>query len=267
MLAPVRGLLRGRRAADARRWTWCSSARTERPSPSSRSRAATRRSREGDLVLPSLEIAGPGGHWVEVSRAIAAGGQPRAPRRGGCSRPTRSTTRPRARRCVPAHRARRPPRRLEGLQRPRLRARPRHRPLDRDDDDRVPEDRRGGRDRARRRTWSSRCTRTRSPPTAMRASTCRTPGSSPRTAASRWPACRCGSSTALTLGRTTELDHDPDDCTSRGFPKRSPRRSSGFHSMNSWKLSDSGPSAIASSDLPRPGGNSGCAPSPAPPGL
>ena len=27
----------------------------------------------GNLVLPSLEVAGPGGHWVEVSRAIAAG--------------------------------------------------------------------------------------------------------------------------------------------------------------------------------------------------
>ncbi len=27
----------------------------------------------GDLVLPSLEIAGPGGHWVEVSRAICTG--------------------------------------------------------------------------------------------------------------------------------------------------------------------------------------------------
>ncbi len=26
-----------------------------------------------DLVLPSLEIAGPGGHWVEVSRAVTAG--------------------------------------------------------------------------------------------------------------------------------------------------------------------------------------------------
>jgi Xaa-Pro aminopeptidase len=32
-----------------------------------------RRVRKGDLVLPSLEIAGPGGHWVEVSRGIAAG--------------------------------------------------------------------------------------------------------------------------------------------------------------------------------------------------
>jgi Xaa-Pro aminopeptidase len=28
----------------------------------------------GDFVLPSLEIAGPGMHWVEVSRALAAGG-------------------------------------------------------------------------------------------------------------------------------------------------------------------------------------------------
>ena len=26
-----------------------------------------------DMVLPSLEIAGPGGHWVEVSRAICPG--------------------------------------------------------------------------------------------------------------------------------------------------------------------------------------------------
>ena len=25
------------------------------------------------MVLPSLEIAGAGGHWVEVSRAICAG--------------------------------------------------------------------------------------------------------------------------------------------------------------------------------------------------
>jgi Xaa-Pro dipeptidase len=28
----------------------------------------------GDFVLPSLEIAGPGMHWVEVSRAVAADG-------------------------------------------------------------------------------------------------------------------------------------------------------------------------------------------------
>ena len=36
-----------------------------------------RRVRDGDFFLPSLEIAGPGGHWVEVSRALSAG-QPSA---------------------------------------------------------------------------------------------------------------------------------------------------------------------------------------------
>ena len=30
----------------------------------------------GDFVLPSLEVAGPGMHWVEVSRAVAAKGKP-----------------------------------------------------------------------------------------------------------------------------------------------------------------------------------------------
>jgi Xaa-Pro aminopeptidase len=35
--------------------------------------AGTRRIEATDLVLPSLEVAGPGGHWVEVSRAICAG--------------------------------------------------------------------------------------------------------------------------------------------------------------------------------------------------
>ncbi len=35
--------------------------------------AGDRPYRETDLVLPSLEIAGPGGHWVEVSRAISPG--------------------------------------------------------------------------------------------------------------------------------------------------------------------------------------------------
>ena len=44
--------------------------------PEFRIASSDRRVRPGDLVLPSLEIAGPGGHWVEVSRAIAAG-QPR----------------------------------------------------------------------------------------------------------------------------------------------------------------------------------------------
>lgn len=41
--------------------------------PEFRIASRERRVRENDLVLPSLEIAGPGGHWVEVSRAIAAG--------------------------------------------------------------------------------------------------------------------------------------------------------------------------------------------------
>jgi Xaa-Pro dipeptidase len=35
--------------------------------------ASDRRIAATDLVLPSLEIAGPGGHWVEVSRPIIAG--------------------------------------------------------------------------------------------------------------------------------------------------------------------------------------------------
>jgi Xaa-Pro dipeptidase len=41
--------------------------------PEFRIASKERRIRATDLVLPSLEIAGPGGHWVEVSRAIAAG--------------------------------------------------------------------------------------------------------------------------------------------------------------------------------------------------
>jgi len=35
--------------------------------------AGTKRIEASDLVLPSLEVAGPGGHWVEVSRAISPG--------------------------------------------------------------------------------------------------------------------------------------------------------------------------------------------------
>jgi Xaa-Pro dipeptidase len=35
--------------------------------------AGTRRFEPTDCVLPSLEVAGPGGHWVEVSRAICPG--------------------------------------------------------------------------------------------------------------------------------------------------------------------------------------------------
>ena len=139
-----------------------------------------------DMVLPSLEVAGPG---RPLGRGLARDLPRRAERRvaaddGGVRGVLRGGARRAARR---RDRARRAPRRLEGLPRPRLHARPCHRPLDRDDDDRVPEDRRGRRDRARARTWSSRCTRTRSPPTAARASTCRTRGSSPPTAAFRSP--------------------------------------------------------------------------------
>ena len=36
--------------------------------------AGTRPVEATDMLLPSLEVAGPGGHWVEVSRAICAGG-------------------------------------------------------------------------------------------------------------------------------------------------------------------------------------------------
>jgi Xaa-Pro aminopeptidase len=44
--------------------------------PEFRIASTKRRVRPGDLLLPSLEVAGPGGHWVEVSRAIIAGGEP-----------------------------------------------------------------------------------------------------------------------------------------------------------------------------------------------
>jgi Xaa-Pro aminopeptidase len=47
--------------------------------PEFRIASPERRIRAGDLVLPSLEIAGPRGHWVEVSRAIAAGGEAPGP--------------------------------------------------------------------------------------------------------------------------------------------------------------------------------------------
>ena len=60
------------RAAAAGRWTWCSTARTAARCPSSRSPARGAFAAT-DCVLPSLEVAGPGGHWVEVSRAICPG--------------------------------------------------------------------------------------------------------------------------------------------------------------------------------------------------
>jgi Xaa-Pro dipeptidase len=45
-------------------------------SPEFRIASSERRIERGDVMLPSLEVAGPGGHWVEVSRAITAGGEP-----------------------------------------------------------------------------------------------------------------------------------------------------------------------------------------------
>jgi Xaa-Pro aminopeptidase len=44
-----------------------------RATPEFRIASTARPIEAGDLVLPSLEVAGPGGHWVEVSRAISAG--------------------------------------------------------------------------------------------------------------------------------------------------------------------------------------------------
>ncbi len=64
--------------------------------------AGAKRFAATDCVLPSLEVAGPGGHWVEVSRAICPGS--RATTRSECSRRTTSTTRPRRRRSARARR-------------------------------------------------------------------------------------------------------------------------------------------------------------------
>ena len=47
-----------------------------RATPEFRIASSKRRIQAGDLLLPSLEVAGPGGHWVEVSRAIQAGSEP-----------------------------------------------------------------------------------------------------------------------------------------------------------------------------------------------
>ena len=100
---------------------------------------------------PSLEVAGPGMHWVEVSRAIAAeeaelsndteadGAGVRRVRGGGEDRDE-----------ARSQLSRRPPGGLRRIPGAWLPPRPRDGPLDRDDDDRVPEDRRGRRHRAPR---------------------------------------------------------------------------------------------------------------------
>ena len=101
------------------------------------------------MMLPSLEVAGPGGHWVEVSRAICPG-EPsdESKRMMEAYDEYFDAAQDALRDGATAHDVHRAV--VEGLPRPRLPARPRHRPLDRDDDDRVPEDRRGRRDRAAR---------------------------------------------------------------------------------------------------------------------
>ena len=105
----------------------------------------------GDFLLPSLEVAGPGMHWVEVSRAV---GTKDAPLTDHTKRQmeayleyyeaARTALRAGAT-CHDVHRAV-----SAAFTDARLPARARHRPLDRHDDDRVPEDRRGRRVRARR---------------------------------------------------------------------------------------------------------------------
>ncbi len=111
--------------------------------------SAERRIGADDLLLYGLEVAGPGGHWVEFSRPICAG-KPSADTLSAIGRL------PRVRRGSPGDDesgrdgARRPHGRLQGLPRARFPARPRHWPLDRHDHDRAPEDRRGQRDRAAR---------------------------------------------------------------------------------------------------------------------
>ena len=109
-----------------------------------RGRAAVRRDRHGAAVARGRRRRRP------LGRGLARDLPGRAERRvaaddGGLRRVLRRGAHRAARR---RDRARRPHRRLQGLPRPRLRARPRHRPLDRDDDARVPEDRRRRRDRA-----------------------------------------------------------------------------------------------------------------------
>ena len=157
------------------------------------SRAPRAGSSEDDLLLYGLEIAAHGGHWVEFSRPFCAGtpSQETLAGDGGL----RGVRRRRARDDEGGRdRARRPHGRLEGLPRPRLQARPCHRPLDRDDDDRVPADRRGQRVRAAREHGDLDAPARDHRRTTARASTCRTRGASLRRAGCRSRRCRSGSS-------------------------------------------------------------------------
>ena len=151
--------------------------------------AGARRVKPTDMMLPSLEVAGPGGHWVEVSRAICPG-EPSddSKRMLEAYHEYFAAAKDALRDGATAQR--RPPGGRQGLSRPRLSARPRHRPLDRHDDDRVPEDRRGRRDGAADEHGPLDASARDLPGRQAPASTCRTPGSSRRTAASRSPTFR-----------------------------------------------------------------------------
>ena len=105
----------------------------------------------GEFVLPSLEVAGPGMHWVEVSRAVAARGATLSDdtlRMLEAYREhfevARDALRPGAT-CHDVHRAV-----SAGFVERGYHLGSRDRALDRDDDDRAPEARRGGRGRAPR---------------------------------------------------------------------------------------------------------------------
>ena len=153
-----------------------------------------------DLVLPSLEIAGPGGHWVEVSRAITAGA-PSADtgRMMEAYDEYYAAAKDVMKAGATAHDVHRAVSR--GFTDRGYRLGPRHRPLDRDDDDRVPEDRRGGRDGARGEhdllDAPARDLRGRAG-VPLHAGHVARRG---RTAASRSRRCRCGSSSAPSRAR------------------------------------------------------------------
>ena len=144
----------------------------------------------GDFVLPSLEVAGPGMHWVEVSRAVAARGTT-------LSDDTKAMAEAYAEYYEAARAAMRPGASCHDV----------HVAVSRGFHDRgyhlghvtghsigmtmiefpkIGE----GVETELRRTWCSPCTRTRLPRAARTVSTCRTRGSSPPTAACRSPACR-----------------------------------------------------------------------------
>ena len=164
---------RGLRAADDEHGPHGDRLRTR--GPSSRSRAARRCSPK--FLLPSLEVAGPGMHWVEVSRAIAD-------RDAALSDDTERMLEAYLEYVEAATSAMRPGATCHDV----------HRAVSAGFIDRgyhlghvtghsigmtmieFPKIGRGRRDRASREHGASRCIRTRSPRTARTACTCRRPG-------------------------------------------------------------------------------------------